>query len=915
MRRISVLLIAACLCTLGVVAGTQAAGLGRSAAKHHTAVKHPKAAKKVHGLSAPRQLTPTNAARVQQVPPLTWSAVSGAVEYEYQIAADPRFDSILGSGSGMGTAPTHNLAAALGQSIPDGTYYWRVRGVTAAKQPGAWSGIRTLVKEWTEAPQLLSPAEGAAITWPSVPLVMSWSTVSGATEYIVTVATDPALSNIVLGSATSPQKTDASVLALPGTLAAGQYYWAITPVDAEGHKGARSAVRTFTWSWPTSTATNPVANLSPDPRVFDPQFSWAPVPGAAKYEVQVSSAEEFPVGSLWCCSDPTIGTSLTPTQALANSGYYWRVRAVDPSGHAGEWNGGQKFTEAFDSATPTIPNLTMRNADGSQITEEDPATATPIVTWSPVPGAASYEVQVTHYVEGSRCNWSASSGSEKQTVQTSTLAWTPLSPYTNHIGPSAWPSPDSSGSLNQGNTPYCVRVLARSDHDARGSQVISNWTQIGAPNKPAFTFASQPAPGSPGEMEASDYLLPRAGSTSTRTPLFTWQRVPGAHHYYVVIARDSGFTHVIDIASTEVPAYAPQLGGEEPLDDQTTAYYWAVVPFNAKGEEIGEPPFQDAPQSFNKASVPPTPFAPVNGVEVANQPTFSWSPAEGALNYTLQVSGDPTFGNPIDNVRTDSTAYTSSSTYPADVTLYWRVRANDTNGNNEGLNWSAVQTFRRTLPVPSASPGNPTVGQGIPVLSWTPVAGATAYQVHVDQADGSTKDFTFDSTSFTPTIWYGTGIWHWEVRALFPSAGSSGVSGGYFSPQTFVRTLAPPTGAFGTKAGSDILITWNPAPYAKQYEIDLSTSETFNSTIESKRIDGLGWAPNVDLTQPSNRGKLFWRVAAVDQGGNIGPFATGSFIPPKPKTKCVVKTIKKKKKKTVKQCVVARHKVIKKKHH
>jgi hypothetical protein len=249
------------------------------------------------------------------------------------------------------------------------------------------------------------------------------------------------------------------------------------------------------------------------------------------------------------------------------------------------------------------------------------------------------------------------------------------------------------------------------------------------------------------------------------------------------------------------------------------------------------------------------------------------------------------------------------------VTLYWRVRANDTNGNNEGLNWSAVQTFRRTLPAPSASPGNPTVGQGIPVLSWTPVAGATAYQVHVDQADGSTKDFTFDSTSFTPTIWYGTGIWHWEVRALFPSAGSSGVTGGYFSPQTFVRTLAPPTGVLGTKAGSEILITWNPDPYAKQYEIDLSTSETFNSTIESKRIDGLGWAPNVDLTQPSNRGKLFWRVAAIDQGGNVGPFATGAFIPPqRPAARCVAKRASsgsaaaKARKKKAKQCVASKRK-------
>jgi hypothetical protein len=906
MRRCSALFFAASLLVLASLAGAEA-----SVSRHKA---HKPA--RVHGLGMPTLQTPADWAHVEQIPVLTWSAVGGAAEYEYELSADPRFDSIvLGSGSGTGTSITHNLAAALSQSVADGTYYWRVRGLTATNKPGPWSAVRTIVKAWSAAPQLLGPANGAAVTWPSVPLLLKWTPVADATEYIVTIATDPALSNVVLGSTTWPQKTDASVFALPGTLPSGQYYWAITPLDAEGHRGARSAVASFSWSWPTSTSTQ-VNDLNPDPRVFDPQFTWAPIPGAARYEVEVNSAAGFPAGSKWCCSNIATGTSLSPTQVLANNGYYWRVRAVDASGNAGVWNEGSPFEKAFDSVTPTIPGLTVSDANGNPIPAGS-STATPIVTWSPVPGASSYEVEVTRYVPESGCNWAAT----LQTVETSALAWTPLGPDGSHIGPSAWPGPRTNSQLAAANTPYCVRVLARSDNDAMGNQVVSQWTEIGGINQPAFLFADQPAPGSPGPeglvTPSSAYLLPAAGSTQPRTPLFTWARVPGASLYYVIIARDAGFTHVVDIASTVVPAYAPPLGGEEPLDDETSAYYWAVVPVNAKLEVFSDPSQgQDAPQNFSKSSVPPTPVAPMNGADVENQPTFSWTPAEGALNYTLQVSQDPSFGSPIDNVKTDSTAYTSSSTYPADVTLYWRVRANDTNSRNEGLNWSAVQTFLRTLPVPSPVPGNPAGGQGIPALAWTPVVGATAYQVHVDQADGTTKDFTLDSTAFTPTVWYGTGIWRWQVRAQFPSSGFSGVTGGFFEPQIFVRTLAPPTGVLGTKVGSRIVITWNPDPYAKQYEVALSTSETFNTTIESKRVDGLGWAPNVDFTQASNRGKLFWRVAAVDQGGNLGPFATGAFIPPpRPAARCIAKRASKSHKKKAKQCAAPKRKRAKKKHH
>ena len=164
---------------------------------------------------------------------------------------------------------------------------------------------------------------------------------------------------------------------------------------------------------------------------------------------------------------------------------------------------------------------------------------------------------------------------------------------------------------------------------------------------------------------------------------------------------------------------------------------------------------------------------------------------------------------------------------------------------------------------------------------------------------------TLASTAFTPTVWYGTGIWRWQVRAQF--SGGSGAAGGYLSPQAFVRTFAPPSGIVGIKAGARITIGWSPDPYAKQYEIDLSTSETFNSTLESRRIDGLTWAPDIDLSSKANRGRLFWRVAAVDAGGNLGPFNVGSFTPPR-KAKAKACPAKKKHAKKAPKCAKRRHK-------
>jgi len=99
---------------------------------------------------------------------------------------------------------------------------------------------------------------------------------------------------------------------------------------------------------------------------------------------------------------------------------------------------------------------------------------------------------------------------------------------------------------------------------------------------------------------------------------------------------------------------------------------------------------------------------------------------------------------------------------------------------------------------------------------------------------------------------------------------------GPFTPlQSSLLILAAPSRARGVKAGSRLLVTWNPEPDAKQYEVEISKSNGFSTRIETHRVDGTSWAPNVDLKR--YRGTLYWRVAPVDQNGGVGSFASGSF--------------------------------------
>jgi hypothetical protein len=842
-------------------------------------------------LAAPAPLAPAAGSVVESVPAFAWRPVAGADQYEFQIAADAGFNSPV-LGRGQDDFLTRNARATLKKTFPNGTYWWRVRAINADGGDSRWSPGRSIKKLWAATTNLQSPVNGAAVVYPTTPLKLSWTPVAGARKYLVSIAYDPSLGSLVPGTSptSGPAETTATSFTRAAALAPGTYYWGVTPVDAEGNRGVRSQVSSFTWIWPSATTPRWV-DLNPAPEVFDPQFSWDRVAGAARYEVEISSSSGFAPGSKVCCSSTTIATSLSPTTVLKDNTYYWRVRAVDPDGNTGVWNIGPSFTKTFDNVPPTanpaIKNLHMRDnlADPGQDVSADPGyqTSVPLITWDAVPGASSYELDVTPFDDGlGRCNWSASSSDGHWHSTTAVTAWTPLGKGWNSVKPYDNPHPVATDTPPLSfNTKYCVRVRARSDR-AGSEDVFGDYTDLDPDGLGwAFQWVGYPVGGAcsptcnPGYLGAADYGAPTAGATTAATPYFTWKPIAGANSYFVVIAKDPSFTNITDYAFTQVPAYAPRTSFlPTTYPDETTLYYWAVLPaadFNG-GHAVGDP-LDASPQNFQKQSTPPTLVTPANGTTFSGPPTFRWTPAQGARRYRLQVAQDPSFGNLLDNVTTDSTAFSSNTTYPGDTVLYWRVRADDE--NLIGLTWSATGTFQKSLPTPQLSADNPAGGDFIPSWSWAPVDGAVAYDVSADLPNGTHRDINGLRTPvLTPVLMYGTGIFSWRVRAEFPQSPSGTTPGPYTATHTFTRTIGEPTAAHTDAALDHILLSWNPKAGVKGYVVQLAARPTFIRLLENVTTDNTSYAPPLKFSPVAgfDTGHFYWRVAAIDEGGNVGDF-------------------------------------------
>jgi hypothetical protein len=824
------------------------------------------------GVKAPGALLPASLVKVDRMPVFTWAPVKAADHYEFQIAADKGFNSTVASGK----QATKNTAVTLPTSLINGTYYWRVRSVTVKGATSAWTKTRTVALKWAPVMNLTGPADGSSFvtpaTTPSDALVLRWAPMAGAAQYAVSIGVDPLLGAIINGGG-QPEVVDGNAYTLNSDVPDGTYYWSVTPLDAEGHKGLPSATRSVIVHWNSSAGSPVVTDLATDPELMDPLFSWGTVLGASNYEVEISTSADFAAGSK-VAGATTSATSFSPTGLFPDNTYFWRVRPYDASNNAGPWTVGLPFAKTFDKAAtlgaPAVKNIHMRDMSDIGGT----ASNTPVIMWDPVMGASQYQIEIDPY-NGGVCDGSNSLG----IYTTAVPAWTPQgSPAVSPVIGNATNAGGTGDALQDAHA-YCVQVRAI-DTDSNGQFVAGDWTLYHDYTAPLFTYSSatpSASPASCGTWLCPQYYVSPVNTSESQTPaVFVWKPLAGAQGYDIVVSKDPSFSNIIDYIFTNKTAYSPR----RTYADETAGsqLYWAILPTpqpDGSGyAAAGNIASAGHPQPFNKQSLAPAIQPPdVSGAGVS----FQWSPLIGSAYYTLQVSTDASFSNIIEAVDTDSASYTAAKSYPAGQALYYRVRGNDIGGR--GLTW-ATGVFTRTLasPVPAAASGdiNPAALDGVPNWSWSAVPGATAYDVHVDYPNGTSKDVNgLHSTTNSWTKLDGTGVWKWKVRAEF---GNANTTGPWSAAQTFTRTFGEPTGRRAVVTKTRLILSWDPKQGAKTYHLQVSTNADFSSTIEDVTQDAARFAPTLTSTGYTDGGRLLWRVAAIDAEGNQGDWSAASKI-------------------------------------
>ena len=245
---------------------------------------------------------------------------------------------------------------------------------------------------------------------------------------------------------------------------------------------------------------------------------------------------------------------------------------------------------------------------------------------------------------------------------------------------------------------------------------------------------------------------------------------------------------------------------------------------------------------------------------------------EQVHNYTIEIAKDESFSTILESNTTDATSYSATQTYPVGTTAFWRVRAN--NDDSKGLAWSGVSSFVQTLPVPAITTAAPFAGATFPALTWTPVVGATGYQVqdvYPDRSAHLTSNIPSTGVSYTKMTGVGHGTV--QVRAIF----GNGLKSAYTAPRGVDHTIAEPGGTktlLINKPGKLALtFAWNTKTNVKQYKVQVSRNPGFTAPFLDEATDQSSYTPLLTQQDFIDGGVMYWRVAVIDPDGNIGAFS------------------------------------------
>lgn len=305
--------------------------------------------------------------------------------------------------------------------------------------------------------------------------------------------------------------------------------------------------------------------------------------------------------------------------------------------------------------------------------------------------------------------------------------------------------------------------------------------------------------GSPGTPDDDVWFKFTATSTITRLT------VNGGSAYNAVMQYFTGTCGSLTSAGCVSSTGA---AGVETLDISTTigTTYFIRVYHSANG---ATPTTGFSILASNVKPSCPTLTAPtnnINNVVRTNALTFSWSaaalPTVGAKTYRLQISTNPTFTDTLNISAAQNLTTTSynlpANTLSASTTYYWRVIAQNANGNSEGCNYFTLSTTG-TVPSCARSLTPEVLSSNIDTnltLTWAAGSGTpTSYSVFLSANQSAVASLSSSvriANSISTTSHLAVGLqnnttYYWTV---IPLNGSGSATGCYVN--SFTTVVAAP---------------------------------------------------------------------------------------------------------------------------
>ena len=781
---------------------------------------------------------------------LSWSAVTDATGYKIERSLNnTTWTTLVPSPALTGSSASYNDTTLAGGT----TYYYRISVINASgtSAPSATVNAQTV----PAAPTLTATVVSATA------VNLSWTTVTGATNYKLETSADGGSTWTTLATQTT------TAFSNTGLTTDSPYKYRVSATNGTTY-GATSSVSSV-----TTLLLAPGTLTASSPSTTEIDLTWAAVTDATNYKIERSLN-----GTTWTTIVPSpaltgSSTAYNNTGLVAGTTYHYRISAIDASGTSAPIT---PITAATLCATPTLA-ATVASATSVNL------------AWTAVAGATNYKLETsadsgstwttlatqttTTYTNSGlttdtpyQYRVSATNGAAygaTSTVQTVTTFLVSPTLTTTVVSTTeidlAWTAPaDATTFKIERSLNGTIWTTLVPSPALTGSSAAYNDTTLTAGTKYYYRISAVSASGTAAPSAVVNAITLPTAPTLTATPIsstqinLTWTSVIGATNYKLETSVDAGNTWTT-LATQATTSYS------DTLLTTDTAHEYRVSATN--GTTYGA---TSSVITTGTLLVSPTlTLTAASGTEI----DLTWSAVTDATSYKIERSTTGTIWTTLapSPALTGSSASYNDTTLTAGTKYYYRISA------ISAIGASAPAAVVNATTLPAAPTLIATVATATAVnLSWTTVATATSYKLETSTDGGSTwttlvtqSNTTFANTGLTTDTSY-------KYRV---SASNGGAFGATSAVQTVTTLLlAPGTPTATTASSTEIDLAWATVTDATGFKIERSLNQTTWTTLTpSPALTGSSTSYNdTGLTVGTT---YYYRISSIGVSGTSTPTA------------------------------------------